>query len=131
MVQSWPWRSEIPEKKIFMQSIAVKQLLLYYFCHFHQLEISLFTNIPIKYILEEIYTHNRLPNICSKLIFKRLLLKLATESTYIFQFYTQTDGCTMGGPLLVTFSNINLTKLGKDQVKPLKRKFYRRFVNDV
>ena len=37
----------------------------------------------------------------------------------------------MGGPLLVTFSNINLTKLGKDQVKPLKRKFYRRFVNDV
>ena len=98
---------------------------------------SLFTNIPIhhtlKYILEEIYTHNKLPHICSKLIFKRLLLKLATESTYIFQsqFYKQTDGCTMGGPLLVTFSNIYLTKLEKDQVKPLKPKFYRRFVDDV
>ena len=42
---------------------------------------SLFTNVPIhdtiKYILEEIYTHNKLPHICSKLIFKRLLLKLA------------------------------------------------------
>ena len=42
---------------------------------------SLFTNIPnhdtIKYCLEEIYTNNKLPNICSKLIFKRLLLKRA------------------------------------------------------
>ena len=32
---------------------------------------SLFTNVPIhdtiKYILEEIYTHNKLPHICSKL----------------------------------------------------------------
>ena len=37
----------------------------------------------------------------------------------------------MGGPLLVTFSNIYLTKLEKDQVKPLKPKFYRRFVDDV
>ena len=98
---------------------------------------SLFTNIPIhhtlKYILEEIYTHNKLPHICSKLIFKSLLLKLATESTYIFQsqFYKQTDGCTVGGPLLVTFSNIYLTKLEKDQVKPLKPKFYCRFVDDV
>ena len=102
----------------------------------HDVE-SLFTNVPIhdtrKYILEEIYTHNKLPHICSKLIFKRLLLKLATESTYIFQsqFYKQTDGCTMGGPLSVTFSNIYLTKLEKDQVKPLKAKFYRRFVDDV
>ena len=59
---------------------------------------SLFTNVPIhdtiKYILEEIYTHNKLLHICSKLIFKRLLLKLATESTCIFQsqFYKETDG---------------------------------------
>ena len=98
---------------------------------------SLFTNVPIhdtiKYILEEIYTHNKLPHICSKLIFKRLLLKLATESTYTFQsqFYKQTDGCTMGGPLSVTFLNIYLTKLEKDQVKPLKPKFYRRFVDHM
>ena len=67
------------------------------------------------------------------MIFKRLLLKLLRESTYIFQsqFYKQTDGCTMGGPLLVTFSNIYLPKLEKDQVKSLKPKFYRRFVDDV
>ena len=37
----------------------------------------------------------------------------------------------MDGPLSVTFSNIYLTKLEKDQVKPLKPKFYRRFVDDV
>ena len=61
---------------------------------------------------------------CSKLIFKRLLLKLATESTYIFQsqFNKQPDGWTMGGPLSVTFSNIYLTKLEKDPVKSLKPK---------
>ena len=59
---------------------------------------SLFTKVPIhdtiKYILEEIYTCNKLPHVCSKLIFKRLLLKLATDSTYTFQsqVYKQTDG---------------------------------------
>ena len=37
----------------------------------------------------------------------------------------------MGGPLSVTFSNICLTKLGKDQVKPLKPKFGIRFVDGV
>ena len=37
----------------------------------------------------------------------------------------------MGGFLSLTFSNIYLTKLEKDQVKPLKPKFYRRFVDDV
>ena len=98
---------------------------------------SLFTNVPIKetidYILDEIYVHNKLPKICSRLIFKRLLLKLTTESTFIFhsQFYKQTDGCTMGGPLSVIFSNIFLTKLEKDVVKPRKPRFYKRFVDDI
>ena len=49
---------------------------------------SLFTNIPIKdtieYITEQIHTHNKLKPICSKLIFKRLSLRLATECTYTF-----------------------------------------------
>ena len=87
----------------------------------------------LKYISEEIYTRDKLPHICIKLIFRRFRFKLATESTYIFQsqFYKQTDGCTMGGPLSVTVSNIYLTKLEKDQVKTLKSKFYRRLVDDV
>ena len=50
---------------------------------------SLFTNLPIhdatKYILKESRTHKKLPHTCSKLIFKRSLLKLATENIYIFQ----------------------------------------------
>ena len=98
---------------------------------------SLFTNVPVKetieYILEEIYKNKRLPKICTRLILKRLLLKLTTESTFVFQstYYKQTDGCTMGGPLSVTFSNIYLTKLELDKVKPTKPKFYKRFVDDV
>lgn len=42
-------------------------------------------DIIIKYILEEIYPHDKLPHICSKFIFKRLLLELATESIHTFQ----------------------------------------------
>ena len=47
-------------------------------------------NIPIrdniKYVLEEIFSHNKLPHTCSKLILIKLLLKLATERTHIFQY---------------------------------------------
>ena len=46
---------------------------------------------------------------------KRLLLKLTSESAFIFQdkYYKQTDGCTMGGLVPVTFANIFLSKLEK------------------
>ena len=49
-----------------------------------------------------------LPKICSKLIFKRLLLKLTAGNTAMFtsSFYKQIDGCTMGGLLSVIFSDI-------------------------
>ena len=98
---------------------------------------SLFTNVPIddtiEYILDEIYIYKKLPKLCSRLIMKRLLLKLTTESTFIFQsnYFKQIDGCTMGGPLSVTFANIFLTKLGKDIVRPHNPPFYKRFVDDV
>ena len=50
---------------------------------------SLFTNVPvhetIDYILQEIYVKEKLPKICSKLIMKRLLLKLTTENTFMKQ----------------------------------------------
>ena len=56
---------------------------------------SLFTNVSIHdtiiYILKEIYTHNKLPHICSKLIFKRLLLKLTTEHIYFSVSVLQTN----------------------------------------
>ena len=99
---------------------------------------SLFTNIPvhetIEYILKEIYTNHKIKPMCSKLIFKRLLLKLTTESTFIFngKYYKQTDGCTMGGPLSVIFSDIFMTKMEKEALlPPLKPTFYKRFVDDI
>ena len=78
---------------------------------------SLFTNVPINdtidYILDQIYVQHKLKPICSKLIFKRLLIKLSTEVTFTFnsKFCRQTDGCTMGGPLSVTFSDISFMLL--------------------
>ena len=70
---------------------------------------------------------------CRKSIFKRLLLKVATECTYFFQsqFCKQSDCSITNGPPSVTFSNIYLTKLEKDQEKALTPKLYRRFVDDV
>ena len=69
-----------------------------------------------------------------KLIFKHLLLKLTTESTFIFniKYYKQTDGCTMGRPLWVVFSDIYMTKPEKDTILPLRKpKLYKPFVKDI
>ena len=82
---------------------------------------SLFTNIPIKdtveYIVEQIYTNQKLKSISGKLIFKCLLLTLATECTYIFnhKFYKQIYSCT-GGPLSVSFSDIYMIKTENENV---------------
>ena len=98
---------------------------------------SLFTNIPINdtidYILDQIYVQHKLKPICNKLIFKRLLIKLSAEVTFTFnsKFCKQTDGCTMGGPLSVTFSDIYMTKMEGDVVRPLNLIFYRRYVDDI
>ena len=47
---------------------------------------SLFTNIQIEetisYITEQIYVHKKLMPICLKLIFRKLLIKIATECTF-------------------------------------------------
>ena len=59
---------------------------------------SLFTNIPvhetIEYIINETYVENKLPKLCSKLIFKRLLLKLTTENTFILHVVTIAMICS-------------------------------------
>ena len=71
--------------------------------------------------------------VCSKLIFRRLLLKLATEFTLKFnkRFLKQEYGCTMGGPLYVTFSENYMVKIENDIVIPSKPVFYWRFVGDI
>ena len=90
-------------------------------------------NDTIDYILDQIYVQQKLKPICSKLIFKRLLIKLSTEVTFTFngKFCKQIDGCTMGGPLSVTFSDIYMTKMERDVVRPFNPIFYRRYVDDI
>ena len=98
---------------------------------YHDVE-SLFTNIPIhetiNYIVKQIYVHKKLTSICLKLIFRRLLIKLATECTFKFnnRFLKRVDGCTMGGPLSVTFSEIYMVKM-ENVLLPSKPIFYCRF----
>ena len=98
---------------------------------------SLFTNVPIQetidYILDEIYVKNKLPKICSTLILERLLSNLKTENTFMFtsSFYKQIDGCKMGWPLSVIYSDIYMTKTQCEVVNPSKPKFYKRFMDDI
>ena len=96
---------------------------------------SLFTNMSLKetidYILEQIYVHNKLPTKCSKLIFRRLLEKITTETLFKLnsKFFRQTDQCTMGGPSLL--SDIWIVKMENNIVIPHKLIFYKRYVNDI
>ena len=85
---------------------------------------SLFTNIPIvetiNYITDQIYVYKKLAPICSKLIFRRLLIQLATECAFKFnsRLLKQVDGQTMRGPLSGTFSDIHMVKMENDVVIP-------------
>ena len=78
---------------------------------------SLFTNVPteetINHIIEQMYVRKKLMPICSKLIFRGLLLKLARACTFKYKnrFLNQVHGCTMGGPLSVTSSDIYMVKM--------------------
>ena len=60
-------------------------------------------------------------------------MKLATECTFKFncRFLKQVDGCTMGAPLSVTFSDIYIVKMENDVVIPSKPIFNRRFVDGI
>ena len=97
---------------------------------------SLFTNILVKetiHKIDQIYVQKKVPPISTKLRFKRLLLKLATECKFTFlnSFYQQTDERAIGSPLAVTFSDNYVIKLENDIVMPPKPKFYRRYVDDM
>ena len=98
---------------------------------------SLLTNISvaeaIEYIIHQIYIVKNIPPIYCKVIFKLLLLKLTTECSFQFnrQLLKQVEGCTMGGPLSVTFPEIPMIRMENDVVIPLKPIFYRRFVDDI
>ena len=71
--------------------------------------------------------------ICSKLIFKRLLLKIAIGNvSYIpCSFYRQINGFSAGESWSVTFSDMYMVKMENDVVITLKPKFCRYSVNDI
>ena len=54
----------------------------------------------------------KLTPICSKLIFKKLLVKFAKQCTFKLnnRFLKQVDGCAMAGSLPVTFSDIYVVR---------------------
>ena len=61
-----------------------------------------------------------------------MLIKLTIEATFTFnsKLCKQTDGCIMGGPLSVTFSDIYMTEMERDVIRPFYPLFYRRYVDD-
>ena len=73
----------------------------------------------------------KLTTICTKLIFKRLLLKFATECKFTFlnNLYQKTEECATGGPISVTFADIYLVKLGNVIVAPFKPKLYMKYAD--
>ena len=89
---------------------------------------SLSTSIPIKVAIEYI-----IEQICSKQIFKCLLLKLATECkcTFSYTFYKQIDGCTIRGSLSVTFNDIYMIKIESQIDIPQKPLFFCLYIDEI
>ena len=73
----------------------------------------------------------KLITIRTKLIFKKLFLKLATECKFTFlnNLYQQTEECAIGSPISVTFTDIYMVKLGNVIVAPFKPKLYMKYVD--
>ena len=99
---------------------------------------SLYTKIfieeTVNYIIEQIYIHKKLI-IYSKLILRRLLIKLATYCTFKFdsRFFKQVDGCTMWGPQSIVFRDIYIVKIENGLVilsKSLTEDLYMTFIAD-
>ena len=73
---------------------------------------------------------NKLRELCSNLIFKRLLLQLTKEKTFMLnsKFYKQVDGCSMGGPLSVIYSVIYITKIERKVFEPTQPHFCKKLL---
>ena len=74
----------------------------------YDVDVLFIEQLLINYIVKQINIKKKLMPVYLKLILRRLLVKLATECTFKLnkRFLKQVDGCTMGKPLSVTFSDI-------------------------
>ena len=86
----------------------------------------------LDYIVDKIYREDKLPQLSSQCIFKRLLHKLTQNTVFSFngQLYRQIDGCGMGNPLSPVLANIFMCKFEEDVVIPSSPPFYDRYVDD-
>ena len=81
---------------------------------------SLFTAIPldetIDHTLDLVSKEKKLPVITSKLVMKRLLIKVTKGCDFTFNgnLFKQVDGCGMGNPLSPVLANIFMCKLESD-----------------
>ena len=76
---------------------------------------SLFTNIPVKddYVLKRIYKDKVIKLMCKKSMFKKLLIKLTKEGVFsvnLCSIKQIDDGCPMGAPISVAFSEFICVK---------------------
>ena len=60
-------------------------------------------------------------------------MKLSKECVFSVnrRLIKQTDGCPMGGPICIVFSDIYVSKMEEDIVAPMKPHFYKRYVDDT
>ena len=82
---------------------------------------SLFINIPVQETID-------FSQICSKTIFRRLLIKVTTECSFQLKqkLCKKEEGCSMGGLLSVTLTDIHTIRTENEVVKPLKPLLYKR-----
>ena len=59
--------------------------------------------------------------------------ELTTEVSFQFNYklFKQTDGCTIGGPLSVTLSDIHMIRMETDVVVRIRSIFYKLYVDDI
>ena len=97
---------EIPPKHVKTKGVKLPWSIILTLLLYAHLFVCSFGFIKLH--LHHLLRSKKLTPICWKLVFRRLLLKLATECTFKFNniFFKQVDGGTVGGPLSVTYSDI-------------------------
>ena len=97
----------------------------------------MFSSIPVKktidYVIQKNYVKKEIKPFCKKSIFVKLLKKLTQECVFTInnRLIKQVDGCPMGGPISVVFSDIYVCKMEEDVVITANPIFYKRYVDDT
>ena len=92
-----------------------------------------YSNGTINQIDQKIIVQKKLTLICSKLIFRRLLLKRATECAYKFnnRFLKQVDSCTLGEHYLLLSMTFIWSKLKMILYYHQNLIFYQKFIDNI